>query len=97
MRACHDLHRRGLERTFRKALQVPSKPAVLYLHVYQPDYEEHSFWQGGESQIETIVKYYGIPSISARDALYHLEMAGADGFADKQLHCGVHPNPLGHT
>ena len=93
----HILCRRGFERTVRKALEMPSKPAVFYLHAYQPEYEGHSFWQGGETQMETIVKYYGIPSVSARDALYHLEMAGVDGFADEQLQCGVHPNPLGHT
>ena len=92
-----ELRRRGLERTVRKALQLPLKPAVFYLHAYQPEYEEHSFWQGGETQIDTIMKYYGIPSVSARDALYHLMIAGVDGFADAQVHCTVHPNPLGHT
>ena len=86
-----------MERAVRKALKIPSEPAVMYLHAYQPEYEEHDFWRGGESQIDTIMKYYGIPSVSARDALYHLEMAGTDGFADEQLQCGVHPNPLGHT
>ncbi|KAL0026116.1 hypothetical protein WJX79_001072 [Trebouxia sp. C0005] len=57
--------RRGFERMLRLAYQLPSQPAMFYLHTYQPEYEQHSFWQG-------------------------------DGFADEQVHCGVHPNPLGH-
>lgn len=81
----------------RKSLQLPSQPALFYLHAYQIDYEQHDYWRGGETQIETIMKYYGIPSVSFRDALYHLEVAGIDGFAEEHQSCGMHPNPLGHT
>ncbi|DBA66272.1 TPA: hypothetical protein ACH3X2_002527 [Trebouxia sp. C0005] len=88
--------RRGFERMLRLAYQLPSQPAMFYLHTYQPEYEQHSFWQGGESQLEILLEYYGIPAVSARNALYHLEIGRSDGFADEQVHCGVHPNPLGH-
>ena len=57
MLTMHICCRRGFERTVRKALDMQSKPAVFYLHAYQPEYEGHSFWQGGETQMETILKY----------------------------------------
>lgn len=37
-----------------------------------------------------------VPTVSARNAMYHLIMNKAHGFAEEDVHCGVHPNPLGH-
>ena len=49
-----------------------------------------------EMEMETILQYYSIPTVSARNALYHLLIAKARGFSEEEVHCGVHPNPLGH-
>ena len=46
--------------------------------------------------MEQILQYYSVPTVSARNALYHLHMNKAHGFAEEDVHCGVHPNPLGH-
>ena len=88
--------RRGFERLLRKLLKIPSKPAVQYLHVYQPLYQGLEFWLSAEMEIETILQYYSIPTVSARNALYHLLIEEVHGFSEDDVHCGVHPNPLGH-
>ena len=75
---------------------MPQWPALLYLHVWQPAYMGPFFWTGGEMQIETILQYYGVPTVSARNALFHLAARNAPGFAQNDTNCGVHPNPLGH-
>ena len=54
------------------------------------------FWTGGEMQIESILQYYSVPTVSARNALYELAARNAKGFSEEEVHCGVHPNPLGH-
>ena len=77
-------------------MKLPSRPALHYLHVYQPSYMGHSFWLSAEMEIETILQYYSIPTVSARNALYELLVEGARGFTEAEVHCGVHPNPLGH-
>ena len=89
-------HRRGFERFLRKLAKLPQWPALLYLHVWQPDYMGPAFWHGGEMQVETVLQYYGIPSVSARNALFHLTAQNVSGFAEDDIFCGVHPNPLGH-
>ena len=90
------LHRRGFERFLRKLAKLPQWPALLYLHVWQPAYMGPAFWTGGEMQIETILQYYGVPSVSARSALFHLAARNEPGFSENDTNCGVHPNPLGH-
>ena len=88
--------RRGFERLLRKLLRVPSQPALLYFHVWQPDYMSEVFWKSAEMEIQDILAYYSVPSVSARNALYHLYMANATGFDSLDWLCGWHPNPLGH-
>ena len=89
-------HRAGFERLLRKLSKLPAWPAMLYLHVYQPTYMGFSFWKGAEMEMETILQYYNVPTVSARNALFHMTMANVTGFSDDDIHCGVHPNPLGH-
>ena len=60
-----DLYRRGFERFLRKLAKLPQWQALLFLHVLLPAYMGPSFWNGGEMQIETILEYYAVPSISA--------------------------------
>lgn len=88
--------RRGFERYLRKLLKLPQWPALLYLHVWQSAYMGPKFWTGGEMQIESILQYYSVPTVSARNALYELAARNATGFSEEEVHCGVHPNPLGH-
>lgn len=52
-------HRRGFERFLRKLLKEPSKPALLYLHVYQPWFSMLNFWSGAEMEQETILQVPG--------------------------------------
>ena len=68
---------------------------MVYLHVYQPAYMGN-FWKSAEVELETILQYYSIPTVSARNALYHLLIAEAHGFSEEDVHCDAHPNPLGH-
>ena len=75
---------------------MPAQPAVLYLHVWQPDYMGEVFWRTAEMEVDTILQFYGVPSVSARNALFHLYMANASGFESLDWACGQHPNPLGH-
>ena len=37
-----------------------------------------------------------IPTVSARNALFHLIMQKAHGYSEEEAHCGDHPNTLGH-
>lgn len=75
---------------------MPSQPAIMYLHVWQADYMSEVFWRSAEMEIEQILQYYNIPSVSARNALYHLVMANVSRFSYLDWQCGFHPNPLGH-
>ena len=93
---CVAASRRGFERFLRKVLKLPSKPALLYMHVYQPWHAAYLFHKTAEMEMQTILQYYSIPTVSARNALYQLLQQKAHGFKEEDAHCGMHPNPLGH-
>lgn len=93
---CWYASRRGFERLLRKLLRLPSQPALLYLHVWQPDYMSEVFWRSAKMVMQELLAFYGVPSVSARNALYHLYMANASQFESSDWLCGWHPNPLGH-
>ena len=76
-------------------MRLPGQPALLYLHVWQPDYMSEVFWVSAEMELETILQYYGVPTVSARNSLYQLYMANVSGFESLDWLCGWHPNPLG--
>lgn len=83
----------------RKLLRLEEKPALLYLHAYSPTFEVLSFWKGAQSDLDTILQYYSIPTASVRNALYHLIIAKAPGFEDTldgPFCAHMHPNGLGH-
>ena len=90
------MSRRGFERLVRKLTKIKSWPALMYIHMYQPFRMKNNFWASAETEMEQILQYYSVPTVSARNALYHLHMNKAHGFAEEDVHCGVHPNPLGH-
>ena len=74
------MHRRGFERFLRKLLKQPGKPALLYLHVYQPVYMGYKFWLGAEMEQNTILQYYRHASpFMTHDILWVSTIAGRPG------------------
>ncbi|BDA43799.1 hypothetical protein COCOBI_04-8160 [Coccomyxa sp. Obi] len=67
-----DPTRRGFERLVRKMLKLPKRPAVMYFHVWTPRRLGFRFFESPENMIEMVPEYYGLPSISMRNAMYHL-------------------------
>ena len=53
-------------------LKLPGAPAVLYFHVWLPQRLGGRFYEGPESIIELVPEYYGLPSVSMRNAMYHM-------------------------
>lgn len=51
-------------------------------------------WRGvGAPQVQ----YYGLQSLSWRNAMYHAVMSNETGFSQDVMFCDfVHPTPLGH-
>ena len=55
----------------RKLLRLKSAPALMYMHYHLfPQYR--SYWEGAEGHIDTVMKYYGVPTLSMRNALHTL-------------------------
>jgi hypothetical protein len=91
-------YRRGMETLMRQVLQLPHHPAVMYLHVWMPGHNNRTFWSSTiEDEVEVLVKYYNLQSISLRNALYDGFKAGRVGFREGDVACNdVHPNYLYH-
>ena len=88
--------RRGFERLVRKMLNLPQRPAVAYFHVWTPRRLGFHFYESPENVIEMVPEYYGLPSISMRNALYHM-VANFTVPADWLWRSDVnHANCLGH-
>ena len=88
--------RRGFERLIRKMLNLPKRPAVAYFHVWTPRRLGFHFYESPESVIEMVPEYYGLPSISMRNAMYHM-VANLTVPADWIWRGDVnHANCLGH-
>ena len=88
--------RRGFERLIRKMLNLPKRPAVAYFHVWTPRRLGTHFYESPENVIEMVPEYYGLPSISMRNALYHM-VANLIVPADWLWRSDVnHANCLGH-
>eukprot|EP00884_Botryococcus_braunii_P008548 jgi/Botrbrau1/17695/Bobra.0166s0119.1 len=89
--------RRGYERLIRKISAFPNAPAIILTHWWSPPHFNYSFWNVAEDQFDTMAKYYGLSSISFRNAYYHQIMTAANGFNLTDFLCDhVHPNILGH-
>ncbi len=82
----------------RRLLLLPSRPAITYLHVWLPEFFQYSFFNVTvEDQVELFVKYYGLQSISFRDAIFPLYADDVPGFRETDFVCNaMHPNYLGH-
>ncbi|EIE19265.1 hypothetical protein COCSUDRAFT_58561 [Coccomyxa subellipsoidea C-169] len=91
-----DPTRRGFERLIRKMLNLPNRPAVMYFHVWTPRRLGFKFYDSPENLIEMVPEYYGLPSISMRNALYHV-VANFTVPADWLWRSDInHANCLGH-
>eukprot|EP00884_Botryococcus_braunii_P022668 jgi/Botrbrau1/9085/Bobra.178_2s0017.1 len=90
------MHRRSMETLIRQVLQLPNRPAVMYLHIWVPGHNNGQFWGGTiEDEIEVLVKYYGIRSISMWNAIFDKFIAKKVGYQEADIACNaVHPNYL---
>jgi len=90
------VRRRGFERLIRKMLNLPKRPAVAYFHVWTPRRLGFHFYESPENVIEMVPEYYGLPSISMRNAMYHV-VANFTVPADWLWRTDInHANCLGH-
>ena len=64
-------YRRGLERLLRRLVAHPDQPGILYVH-YWPAARFHPPFMNGEELIDTVLKHYGIPTLSMKSAVHQL-------------------------
>lgn len=77
-------------------LGLPRRPAVLYFHVWTPRRMGFAFYDSPENLIDMLPEYYGLPSLSMRNALYKT-VADFTVPADWLWRSDVnHANCLGH-
>ncbi|KAG2492246.1 hypothetical protein HYH03_009488 [Edaphochlamys debaryana] len=69
--------RRPFERLVRKALELPSRPAVVLVHFFAWDHGEAPYWATAERDLDEFASYYGIPSVSLRAAMFPARQAAA--------------------
>lgn len=87
--------RSGYEVILRKLLSTSS--AVLVVHWYSPILNHGTFWDTAEDELEVLLNYYQVPSLSWRNAMFKSMAAEEEGFSYEQMYCdSVHPNTLGH-
>ena len=81
----------------RKLLAFNQKPAIIALHSWSPFFNTPNFYSTTEDLIQVLVLYYGLQSVSMRNALYHPTMQRQQNFKGLQWLCdSIHPNTLGH-
>lgn len=91
-------YRRGMESLMRQVLSLPNQPALMYLHVWMPGHNNWQYWSHTmEDEVEVLLKYYGVQSVSMREALYHNFQANRVGYRESDIACNsMHPNYLYH-
>ena len=91
------LCRRGYEMLLRKLLGYRQHPAIIALHSWSPFFNHPNFFSTAEDSIQSIVAYYGLQSVSMRNALFHPTWQRRQNFKGSQWLCdSIHPNTLGH-
>eukprot|EP00884_Botryococcus_braunii_P016639 jgi/Botrbrau1/3659/Bobra.0204s0049.1 len=93
-----NIKRRSLENLMRQVLSMQNQPALLYFHMWMPGYHMDTF-QGTtiEDETEIFVEYYGLQSVSYRNAVYLPHAEGVFGFRSAEISCSqVHPTYLAH-
>lgn len=81
----------------RKLLAYRQHPAVIAVHSWSPFFNHPNFFSSTEDLVQTIVIYYGLQSVSVRNALFHPTWQRRENFKGLQWLCdSIHPNTLGH-
>lgn len=81
----------------RKLLAYRQHPAVIAVHSWSPFFNHPNFFSSTEDLVQTIVTYYGLQSVSVRNALFHPTWQRRENFKGLQWLCdSIHPNTLGH-
>ncbi|KAA6418426.1 MAG: hypothetical protein FRX49_11586 [Trebouxia sp. A1-2] len=89
--------RRGYEMLLRKLLGYRQHPAIIALHSWSPFFNHPNFFSTAEDPIQSIVAYYGLQSVSMRNALFHPTWQRQQNYKGFQWLCdNIHPNTLGH-
>ncbi|KAL3132821.1 hypothetical protein ABBQ38_006746 [Trebouxia sp. C0009 RCD-2024] len=89
--------RRAYEVMLRKLLAFNQKPAIIALHSWSPFFNTPHFYSTTEDLIQVLVSYYGLQSVSVRNALWHPTMQRQQNYQGTQWLCDtIHPNLLGH-
>ncbi|HWR58753.1 MAG TPA: SGNH/GDSL hydrolase family protein [Thermodesulfovibrionales bacterium] len=78
------------EGLLRQILDDPNKPGIVMMHTFRKD------GSSSEDILSPIGKYYDIPMISMKSALYPLILSGRASWADFSKD-DVHPNDRGHA
>ncbi|KAG2498444.1 hypothetical protein HYH03_003701 [Edaphochlamys debaryana] len=61
--------RRPFERLLRKALALPSRPAVVLVHFFPWRHGEAEYWESAERDYQEYASFYGLPAVSLRAAM----------------------------
>ncbi|KAG2501735.1 hypothetical protein HYH03_000235 [Edaphochlamys debaryana] len=69
--------RRPFERLLRKALELPSRPAVVLVHMFAWKNSSAHYWDSAERDFNEFASYYGVPSVSLRAAMVPAQPAAA--------------------
>lgn len=81
----------------RKLLGYRQHPAIIALHSWSPFFNHPNFFSTAEDPIQSIVAYYGLQSVSMRNALFHPTWQRQQNYKGFQWLCdNIHPNTLGH-
>lgn len=94
---------RSMEQVVRKGLTLPNNPAVVAAMLMRSNikWEGKSvvvpFYSSMEEAYTQLAQFYGLPSISVRNALYHKVATGQPGFRAEEIFADgvLHPNDYG--
>ncbi|KAL6782488.1 hypothetical protein ACKKBG_A06970 [Auxenochlorella protothecoides x Auxenochlorella symbiontica] len=91
-------HRRSYERLLRRLLQLPTRPLVVpvMLFNYHPHQHKGVFHHTPENDVGTLSLYYDLPWLSMRGMLYHPIKTGAVKKSDVMMGDSLHLINKGH-
>lgn len=100
-----DPERKGYEQLIRKLLKLPGRPALLQLHHYAWWHAVGDgvldgglfYYPAGEAQLGVFAQYYDFPSLSVRNAMWHLMRARVDQFNPDKARLGESISPTNVT
>lgn len=89
------------ELLMRRILAHDGHPAALFVQFNFPEHwlygNDDKYYLGTEDQVSTLLQYYGIPWISMRNAIFHLQMNNRTGYTETEIRYDrLHYNHVGH-